>query len=368
MKLFIPTIFLLFSLTTYSQNSFMITVDVSKNNYFNLNDNYSFKIELLNNGQIEHEEFIQRRLISFTPSFEIGINLSSDFWINNSPDTIKVYYYRNNDYQQLYTESINSVPLAKNTLNFQEESIQLDLLDFNNLSVYSIVEQGNYGVNIRSNHEVLYSNVWEQIGNNLTITLNDHGFNVGDYILIKDINQNYYKRINQVNNSQIVVSLDDGTSFNNSILYFSPALSVIVNNQDNPDYFENPNGNIYYLIVKCPDNYDVKIESLSLFMDEQNDTPYIGIENFNYINDSFGKKLPEIITSTSSEYFRDFQQEVWRPSRYYKTQSDFDGRRFLTESMKDQFVSNFDFSSNSIILEMGDSWGPFSLMYGNIKF
>ena len=346
----------------------MVMVDVSENNYFNLNDNYSFKIELLNNGQIEHEEFIQRRLISFTPSFEIGINLSSSFWINNSPDTIKVYYYRDNDYQQLYTESINSVPLAKNTLNYQEDSIQLDLLDFNNLSVYSIHEQGNYGVNIRSNHEVLYSNVWEQIGNNLTITLNNHGFNEGDYIIIKEIDQNHYKRVSEVNSSQIVVSIDNGISFNNDILYFSPALSVIVNNQDNPDYIENPNGNIYYLIVKCPDNYDVKIESLALFMDDQMDPPYIGIENFNYISDTFGKRLPVIISNSISQDYRDFQQVIGRPDYYYKTQSDFEVARFFSESLKNQFVSNFDFSSNSIILYMDGGWGPFSLMYGNIKF
>lgn len=347
----------------------MVSVDVSNNSYFNLNENYSFKVELLNNGQIEHEEFIQRRLISFTPSFEIGINLPSDFWINNSPDTIKVYYYRDNDYQQLYNESINSVPLAKNTLNFQEELTQLDLLDFNNLSVYSINEQGNYGVNIRSNHEVLYSNVWEQTGNNLTITLNNHGFNEGDYILIKQINQNHYKRVDQVNNSQIVVSLDEGTSFNNDIIYFSPALSVIVNNQDNPDYIENPNGNIYYLIVKCPDNYDVKIESLSLFMDDQMDPPYIGIENFNYINDTFGQKLSNIISISFSEDYRDLEQFKFRPSVYYKTQSDFlQEARYLSDNMKDQFVTNFDFSSNSIIYYMNQKWGPFSRMYGNIIF
>lgn len=368
MKLFTNTIFLLFSFVIYSQSSFNVIVDVSKNDYFNLNGNYSFKIELLNNGQVEHEEFTQRRLMSLNPSFQLGINLPLDFWINNSPDSIKIYYHRDNNYQELYTESINSVPLAKNTLNYQVESNQLNLLDYNNLSIYSIHEQGNYGVNIRSNHEVLYSNVWEQIGNELTITLNNHGFNEGDYVIIKEINQNHYKRINQVSNSQLVISLDEGKSFNNDeIIYFSPALSVVVSNQENDINF-NPNGSIDYLIVKCPDNYDVKIESLSLFMDDQIDPPYIGIENFNFINDVFSKRLQIIVQNFFSEY-ENLDQRSSEISEVFKTEDDFlSSSLYINDQLKNQFINEFDFTSNSIILYLSDGWGPFSRIYGNLIF
>ena len=348
MKLFIHTFFLLFSLTTYSQNSFQVqlTLPIS---LVETPEQFTFLIEYIEDGNKIQSENFTRDVYSKEVLIEVGGNLENEFWRTNNPTQIKIYYVNENGNNLLYNLDLNSVPLSLSTLNIYSDEKNINpqnniVNNVNSNSIYSVLEDGNYSINIKSSSDFFVPSSWRTANGNLEIVRSNHRLNVGDKIIIKSSVFKKYLEVLSVNESSFQVENFDFGDLN--FFYYSPAYGVTVLNDRGNN--SNITGDIEYIILSAPQNHKLNLKSISVYSNDQTENIILGIEDYNYLSTPYNSNLIRVpvITSYSNWYGYNYAS-----LQYGKSSSQINGW-FYDGVNPDSFLSQFNFNNDGVVLRV----------------
>ena len=356
MKHFFKTSFLFFSLITYSQSSLQIQFTLPDPINETLPDQLTFLIEYIDQGNKLHSEYLTKIVDSKEVLLEVGSNLDNEFWRTNNPTQIKTYYVNENGNNLLYNLDLHSVPLSLSTSNIYstENNISSQNNDVNNVdsnSIYSVLEDGNYSINIKSSSEVFRSSSWRIVNGNLEVVNSNHNLNIGDKVIIKSGVIKKYLDILSVNESSFQV---ENFNFGNiDFFYFTPAYKVTVLNDRGSN--ENVSGDIEYIILSAPQNHKLKLKSLSVYSNDQTEHMILGVEDYDYLSTPYRSKLFRIpfITSYDKNYGRNHAT-----LQFANSSSQIMGW-FYYDVDPESFLSHFNFDNDGVVFRINgvDAFG-----------
>lgn len=322
-----------------------IQFNFSSNSDLDNSQNNEILFNFLKNGDIVHSEAIDIQLLENT-LFEVGQDLETSFWKDNLPDSFKV----TNGNDVLSTGKLTSYPISLFSFYSISNTNQSSVIKYNNNSVYNYSETGNYNIGIKSNSEIFESDNWELSGSELTI-LDQNTLEVGDYIIIKNSNSVPLKIISS-NSSQFIVNINQFESLNqNEPISYSPVFNIFIKNDNGSN--ENINGDIDFLILKCPNGYEIDLESLHILANDQTENLLLAIENIDKYSLSPIKNHPKISTGGNGEIF--------------SSSDDFLNSSLFTDFDKGLLLSNFDFDQSGLIFNI-IGVDNFQETYISIKF
>ena len=320
---------ILISSLSFGQKS--IQFNFSSNSDLDNSQNNEILFNFLKNGEIVHSEALDIQLSENT-LFEVGQDLDTSFWKDNLPDSFNVTIGDN----VLSTGKLNSYPISLFSFYSISKTNQSSVIKYNNNSVYSYSETGNYNIGIKSNSEILESDNWELSGSELTI-LDQNTFEVGDFIIIKNSNSSPLKIVSS-NSSQFVVNTNQFESLNqNEPISYSPVFNIFIKNDNGSNY--NINGDIDFLILKCPNGYEINLESLFILANDQTENLLLAIENIDKFSLSPIKNHPKISTGGST-------------NQIFSSTDDFLNSSLFTDFDKGLLLSNFDFDQRGLIFNV----------------
>jgi len=320
---------ILTSSLSFGQKS--IQFKFSSNSDSDNSQNNQTLFNFLKNGEIVHSEALDIQLSENT-LFEVGQDLDTSFWKDNLPDSFNVTIGDN----VLSTGKLNSYPISLFSFYSISKTNQSSVIKYNNNSVYSYSETGNYNIGIKSNSEILESDNWELSGSELTI-LDQNTFEVGDFIIIKNSNSSPLKIVSS-NSSQFVVNTNQFESLNqNEPISYSPVFNIFIKNDNGSN--DNINGDIDFLILKCPNGYEINLESLFILANDQTENLLLAIENIDKFSLSPIKNHPKISTGGST-------------NQIFSSTDDFLNSSLFTDFDKGLLLSNFDFDQRGLIFNV----------------
>jgi hypothetical protein len=338
------TFLILISSLSFGQKS--IQFNFSSNSDLDNSQNNAILFNFLKNGEIVHSEALDIQLSENT-LFEVGQDLNTSFWKDNLPDSFNV----TNGDNILSTGKLNSYPISLFSFYSISNTNQSSVIKYNNNSVYSYSETGNYNIGIKSNSEILESDNWELSGSELTI-YDQNTLEEGDYIIIKNSNSSPLKIVSS-NSSQFVVNTNQFESLNqNEPISYSPVFNIFIKNDNGSN--ENINGDIDFLILKCPNGYEIDLESLYILANDQTENLLLAIENIDKYSLSPIKNHPKISTGAST-------------SDFFSSDNDFLNSTLFTDFDKALLLSNFDFDQSGLIFNI-IGVDNFQETYISIKF
>ena len=321
------------------------SIQINFSSHSDLDNSENSNFNFLKNGEIVHSEVINLQLSENT-LFEVGQDLDTSFWKDNLPDSFNV----TNGDDVLSTGKLTSYPISLFSFYSISKTNQSFVIKYNNNSVYSYSETGNYNIGIKSNSEILESDNWELSGSELTI-FDQNTFEVGDYIIIKNSNSSPLKIVSS-NSSQFVVNTNQFESLNqNEPISYSPVFNILIKNDNGSN--ENINGDIDFLILKCPNGYEIDLESLYILANDQTENLLLAIENIDKYSLSPIKNHPKISTGGNGEIF--------------SSSNDFLNSSLFTDFDKGLLLSNFDFDQSGLIFNV-IGVDNFQETYISIKF
>ena len=337
-------ILILISSLSFGQKS--IQFNFSSNSDLDNSQNNEILFNFLKNGEIVHSEALDIQLSENT-LFEVGQDLDTSFWKDNLPDSFNVTIGDN----VLSTGKLNSYPISLFSFYSISKTNQSSVIKYNNNSVYSYSETGNYNIGIKSNSEILESDNWELSGSELTI-YDQNTLEEGDYIIIKNSNSSPLKIVSS-NSSQFVVNTNQFESLNqNEPISYSPVFNIFIKNDNGSNY--NINGDIDFLILKCPNGYEINLESLFILANDQTENLLLAIENIDKFSLSPIKNHPKISTGGST-------------NQIFSSNDDFLNSSLFTDFDKGLLLSNFDFDQRGLIFNV-TGVDNFQETYITIKF
>jgi len=337
-------ILILISSLSFGQKS--IQFNFSSNSDLDNSQNNEILFNFLKNGEIVHSEALDIQLSENT-LFEVGQDLDTSFWKDNLPDSFNVTIGDN----VLSTGKLNSYPISLFSFYSISKTNQSSVIKYNNNSVYSYSETGNYNIGIKSNSEILESDNWELSGSELTI-YDQNTLEEGDYIIIKNSNSSPLKIVSS-NSSQFVVNTNQFQSLNqNESISYSPVFNIFIKNDNGSNY--NINGDIDFLILKCPNGYEIDLESLNILANDQTENLLLAIENIDKFSLSPIKNHPKISTGGST-------------NQIFSSNDDFLNSSLFTDFDKGLLLSNFDFDQRGLIFNV-TGVDNFQETYITIKF
>lgn len=335
---------ILTSSLSFGQKS--IQFNFSSNSDLDNSQNNEILFNFLKNGEIVHSEALDIQL-SENILFEVGQDLGTSFWKDNLPDSFNV----TNGNDVYSTGKLTSYPISLFSFYSISKTNQSSVIKYNNNSVYNYSETGNYNIGIKSNSEILKSDNWELLGSELTI-LDQNNLEVGDYIIIKNSNSSPLKIVSS-NSSQFVVNTNQFESLNqNEPIIYSPVFNIFIKNDNGSN--ENINGDIDFLILKCPNGYEIDLESLIVLANDQTENLFLAIENLDKYSLSPIKNHPKISTGGNT-------------GEIFSSSNDFLNPSLFTDFDKELLLSNFDFDQSGLIFNV-IGVDNFQETYISIKF
>ena len=334
-----------------------IQINFSSHSDLDNSQNNEILFNFLKNGEIVHSEALDIQLSENT-LFEVGQDLDTSFWKDNLPDSFNV----TNGDNILSTGKLTSYPISLFSFYSISKTNQSSVIKYNNNSVYNYSETGNYNIGIKSNSEILESDNWELSGSELTI-FDQNTFEVGDYIIIKNSNSSPLK-IFSSNSSQFVVNTNQFESLNqNEPISYSPVFNILIKNDNGSN--ENINGDIDFLIIKCPNGYEIDLESLHILANDQTENLILAVENIDKYSLSPIKNHP--ITSSKVKDADNIYNYSISTGEIFSTSNDFLNSSLFTDFDKGLLLSNFDFDQSGLIFHVVGV-DSFQETYLSIKF
>jgi len=335
------------------QRSIQINFSSDLDNYPNENLSFNF----LKNGEVVHNETINY-LPSNNTLFEVGQNLDTTFWKDNLPDSFNI----TNGDVVLSSGKMTSYPISLYSFYSISNTNESSLISFNNNSVYNYIENGNFNIGIKSNSNIFESDNWELSGSELTIH-DQNTFEVGYYIIIKNFNSSPLKIVSS-NSFQFVVNTNQFESLNqNESISYAPVFNIFIKNDNGSN--ENINGDIDFLILKCPNGYEIDLESLHILANDQTENLILAVENIDKYSLSPIKNHP--ITSSKVKDADNTYNYSINTDEIFSTSNDFLNSSLFTDFDKGLLLSNFDFDQSGLIFHVVGV-DSFQETYLSIKF
>jgi len=343
---------ILTSSLSFGQKS--IQFNFSSNSDLDNSQNNEILFNFLKNGEIVHSEALDIQL-SENILFEVGQDLGTSFWKDNLPDSFNV----TNGNDVYSTGKLTSYPISLFSFYSISKTNQSSVIKYNNNSVYNYSETGNYNIGIKSNSDILVSDNWELSDSELTI-YDQNTFEVGDYIMIKNSNSSPLQIVSS-NSSQFVVNTIQFESLNqNEPISYTPVFNIFIKNDNGSN--ENINGDIDFLILKCPNGYEIVLESLHILANDQTENLLLAVENLDKYSLSQIKNNPKVLIN-----FKDGNNGIGNIKQIFSNDNDFQNSSLFTDFDKGILLSNFDFDQSGLIFDVRGVDG-FQETYLSIKF